>query len=144
MAQGSPWRYAVATCVAALAIGSCIYHPVSPEPASSSTETPAAKPENAAPLEPTGNWGKVEGVDVLGGRGIHAFQLHGAKERVRVGHIKVEGQPFHLALRAEILEQSPNIWDVQDLVGGDFDGGIVGIRSEGDVEPLFSIEGFHH
>jgi GH35 family endo-1,4-beta-xylanase len=66
-----------------------------------------------APQEATGNWGKVEGVDILGGHGIHAFKLHGVKERVRLGHVKVEGQPFDLALRAEIKEQSPNNWDVQ-------------------------------
>ena len=61
---------------------------------------------------------QVPSVNVLGndaGAGIDAFALQGAAERVALSVIPVTGQPFDRALRAEIKEQSPNLWDVQLL-----------------------------
>lgn len=72
----------------------------------------AAAVETAA-TTPTGNYGKVPGVDVLGGTGIDAFELRGAAERVALSVVAVAGQPFTRAIRAAIHEKSQNLWDVQ-------------------------------
>jgi endo-1,4-beta-xylanase len=78
-----------------------------PEAAASTTaaETAAANP--------TGKYGKVPAVDVLGGAGIGAFQVKGAADRVAIRVMEVAGQPFTQAIRAEIREKSRNLWDVQ-------------------------------
>lgn len=82
--------------------------------AATATSAASTKPERPrAPEQPTGNYGKVPGVDVLGGRGLQAFQGHGKVERVKLTEIPVQGQPFTTARRAEILQPSANVWDVQ-------------------------------
>jgi endo-1,4-beta-xylanase len=60
-----------------------------------------------------GKYGTVPAVDVIGGRGIAAFTLTGATERVQVSTVDVTGQPFQHAVRAAIKEKSQNLWDVQ-------------------------------
>src|SRR5689334_13224036 len=52
--------------------------------------------------KPTGNYGKVPGVDVLGGTGIEAFKVQGAADRVATSVVDVAGQPFTKALRTQI------------------------------------------
>lgn len=73
------------------------------------------QPESIMPASrpPTGNYGKVQGVDVLGGKGIRAFRLGGATDRVRAKYVRIEGQPFAEAIRAEAREPSRDAWDVQ-------------------------------
>jgi len=80
-------------------------------------EPPAAPSTGAVEAGPTpqvSDYTKVPSVDVLGGS-IEAFALQGAAERVALSVVPVAGQPFDKALRAEIKEQSPNLWDVQLL-----------------------------
>jgi len=84
------------------------------EPAAS-TSTAAASgsaSETTGPA-PTGKYGKVPGVDVLGGAGIGAFSVRGATERVATSLVTVTGQAFTQALRTQIKEKSTNLWDVQ-------------------------------
>jgi GH35 family endo-1,4-beta-xylanase len=69
--------------------------------------------EGAAPTAPTGLYGKVAGVDLLGGKGISGFELFGQKERVNLTKVPVEGMPFKEAYRAQILSTPTNNWDVQ-------------------------------
>lgn len=72
--------------------------------------------ENAgaeAAAAPTGKYGQVPGVDLLGGASIEAFKVTGAVERVEYSVIDVTGQPFSKAVRAKVKEKSQNIWDVQ-------------------------------
>lgn len=78
-----------------------------PEAAGSSTAAETTGPQ------PAGKYGKARGVDVLGGAGIHAFEVRGAVDRVKTSLVDVTGQPFSQALRTEIKEASPNLWDVQ-------------------------------
>jgi hypothetical protein len=61
----------------------------------------------------TGKYGKVPGIELLGGSGIEAFSLQGATARVVTSTVDVSGQPFAKATRAQIKEKSPNLWDVQ-------------------------------
>ena len=91
---------------AALLLLSCRPQPPECGPASNA-DTPAA------PQQPTGKYGEVDGVDMIGGDGVRAFALSGETSRVELSHIAVEGQPFDEAVRAEIKEQSTNPWDVQ-------------------------------
>jgi endo-1,4-beta-xylanase len=53
------------------------------------------------------------GQNVLGARGLAEFALNGETKRVEISVVKVTGQPFAEALRAEIQEKSSNPWDVQ-------------------------------
>lgn len=92
---------------AACAGTSCIKRKAPPD----GVAAPAA--QGRAPQEKTGNYGKVPGVAMLGQRGIAEFQLHGAKERVELSYVPVEGQPFDTAVRAKIHQPSVNEWDVQ-------------------------------
>lgn len=62
---------------------------------------------------PTGKYGQVPGVDLLGGASIEAFKVTGAAERVEASVVDVKDQPFTKALRAKIKEKSQNLWDVQ-------------------------------
>ncbi len=74
----------------------------------------AAQAAPPAPTErPTGNYGKVAGVDLLEGGGIEAFTVGGKAERVAITTVDVTGQPFRKAIRAQIKEKSENLWDVQ-------------------------------
>ncbi|MEO8179245.1 MAG: endo-1,4-beta-xylanase [Deltaproteobacteria bacterium] len=75
--------------------------------------TPAGGAEEAAQGAPTGKYGKVPGVDLLGGKGIEAFSLVGATARVATSTVDVSGQAFSKAARAQIKEESENLWDVQ-------------------------------
>jgi endo-1,4-beta-xylanase len=93
-----------------LALGACIKREaVVKEPdAPASTTAPEANGQ-----APTGNYGKVPGVDLLGGAGIDAFSVQGAADRVVKSVVDVTGQPFTKAVRAEIKQKSANLWDVQ-------------------------------
>lgn len=72
--------------------------------------TPTATPR--ADGAPTGNYGRVPGVE-LAGAGVQSFKLQGKVERAVVSVVPVEGQPFDKALRAEVKEKNQNPWDVQ-------------------------------
>ena len=81
-------------------------------------EPPTCGPKSGAdaatlPDQPTGKYGQVKGVDMIGRGGVRAFTLSGETGRVELSHISVEGQPFSDAVRAEITEPSTNPWDVQ-------------------------------
>jgi endo-1,4-beta-xylanase len=95
-----------------LCLGACIKRePIDKEVVAAS---PAGAPEAAvAGGQPTGRYGKVPGIDVLGGASITAFALHGAAERVATSVVPVSGQRFEQALRAEIKQASQHPWDVQ-------------------------------
>ena len=97
-----------------LAIGACIKR----EPVVADADSAGATAQNGgSPAEtgpaPTGNWGKVPGVDVLEGGSIDAFTVQGQTAKVATKVVDVTGQPFTKALRAEIKEKSQNNWDVQ-------------------------------
>lgn len=79
------------------------------EPASA----PAAATPAPAAAAPTAKYGEVSGESLVADGGIKAFKVNGKAERVRLSSVKVEGQPFDEALRAEIVAPSPNNWDVQ-------------------------------
>lgn len=55
---------------------------------------PGGEPAPVAPRAATGNYGKVAGVDMLGGLSIDGFELQGDRERVSLSMVKVEGEPF--------------------------------------------------
>ena len=55
----------------------------------------------------------VQRADLIGGAGSGAFQVHGDVQKVELTTIKVEGQPFTEALRANIKEGSGHEWAVQ-------------------------------
>jgi hypothetical protein len=92
----------------------CVAERPSP-PTAPSTVTPAtpAPSETAAAALPTGKYGEVPGESIVPDGGLRAFQVNGKSERVKVSFVKVEGQPFAEALRAEITARSDNNWDVQ-------------------------------
>jgi len=71
------------------------------------------EPAPVAPRAATGNYGKVPGVDMLAGLRIDGFELQGDREKVSLSTVKVEGQPFTQAVRAETKAPSQNAWDVQ-------------------------------
>lgn len=105
------WAAALGICVA---IGACIKR----EAPIKDVETGAATAaEDNASAEgggaPTGNYGKVPGIDLLAGESIEAFQVTGATDRVETSVVDVTGQPFSKALRAQIKQKSQNLWDVQ-------------------------------
>lgn len=72
-----------------------------------------SKSSGAGDRAPTGLYGKVDGVDLLGGKGVGAFALFGEKSRAELEPFTVEGQEFTDAVRAKVLERSTNVWDVQ-------------------------------
>ena len=55
----------------------------------------------------------VDHVDLIGPRGMGAFQLEGETKKVALTTIPVSGQPFATALRAAINEGSGSEWNVQ-------------------------------
>lgn len=63
--------------------------------------------------EGNAKYGEVPGVKMLGARGIREFVVDNDAKKVAVSFVKVEGQPFAEAVRAEIKEPSANNWDVQ-------------------------------
>jgi GH35 family endo-1,4-beta-xylanase len=84
--------------------------PTTPSTAMPTVTAPSEKPPAAAP---TGKYGEVSGESIVPEGGLRAFQVNGKSERVKVSFVKVEGQPFAEALRAEITTRSDNSWDVQ-------------------------------
>lgn len=85
---------------------------------SSGANTPGAAENTVAALppdteEPTGNYGKVAGVELVGDKGVKSLALMGKKERVELSWVPVEGQPFSEAIQAKITEKSGQTWDVQ-------------------------------
>lgn len=111
------WRNSILVAVvAAVAAGGCIKRePRVQEPQPQQAAAVEASPPEGDPASrpATGNYGKVVGVDVLGGQGIRAFRLQGETDRVKATYAAVQGQPFKEAVRAEVREQSQNVWDVQ-------------------------------
>jgi GH35 family endo-1,4-beta-xylanase len=63
--------------------------------------------------QPTGNYGKVPGVSMLGEKGIEEFKLFGDTSRAELTFFAVEGQAFTDAVRAKVIKESTNTWDVQ-------------------------------
>jgi GH35 family endo-1,4-beta-xylanase len=102
-----------------VALGACIKREPGAKDAESVTATAngdgAAGAAESLPAgqAPTGNWGKVAGVDLIEGKSIDAFSVQGQTAKVSTSVIDVTGQPFKKALRAEIKEKSANNWDVQ-------------------------------
>ncbi len=96
--------------VGLLATPSCVADRTAPASPSSAPSTAATEP---APAAPAGKYGEVPGESLVPEGGIRAFKVNGKAERVRLSYVKVEGQPFDEALRAEIVAPSPNNWDVQ-------------------------------
>ncbi len=97
-----------------LVLGACIKREPGAKDADAAGATAAATAQAAPEGEkPTGNYGKVPGVDLLGGSSISAFTVMGKTERVESSVVDVTGQPFSKALRAKIKEKSQNLWDVQ-------------------------------
>ena len=100
-----------------LLLGSCIKRQPVPEAATATApedaEAAEGAGEDAAPTEATGKWGQVEGEDLLGGKGMAAFDVTGETARVERSEIPVTGMPFTSATHVEIIKPSTNVWDVQ-------------------------------
>jgi len=90
--------------------GACIKKRPPAEPVSVAVQAGGAVAEEEAP---TGRYGQVTGAGLVPEAGLKAFVVNGKAERVKVGLVPVEGQPFKEALRAEVKERSGNVWDVQ-------------------------------
>lgn len=106
---------AVAALGVVTAGASCIRR--EPVPSKTPTVAAASASVSAAPTSAsrpaTGNYGKVQGVDLLDGRGVRAFHVGGKSDRVEVNLIKVNHESFQEAIRAKIKTESQNNWDVQ-------------------------------
>lgn len=74
-------------------------------PGGTEVATPRTTADPNAPLP--------EGVEVLGKKGIAAFEVQGETAKVAVETLGVEGQPFDKVLQAEIKEESGSEWTVQ-------------------------------
>jgi GH35 family endo-1,4-beta-xylanase len=95
-------------------MGACIKRDPGAKDAATAAENGEASAAAAATGDaPTGNYGKVPGVDLLAGGGINAFSVQGQAAKVSTSIVDVTGQSFQKALRAEIKEKSQNNWDVQ-------------------------------
>jgi endo-1,4-beta-xylanase len=108
------WSAGVLGC--SLVIGACIKRDHGAKDAATAAGNGEASAVAAAPTAadaPTGNYGKVPGVDLLAGGGINAFAVQGQAAKVNTSIVDVTGQSFQKALRAEIKEKSQNNWDVQ-------------------------------
>lgn len=73
-------------------------------------------PVVAAPEQPTGNYGKVKGVDVLAGKGVRAFAVQGKVERIEAKWFPAEGQPFAEYIQVQGKKDAGAAvqpWDVQ-------------------------------
>lgn len=68
-----------------------------------------------APEQPTGNYGKVQSVDVLDGKGVRAFAVQGKVERISAKWFPAEGQPFAELIQVEGKKVPGGVqpWDVQ-------------------------------
>ncbi len=95
---------------------SCIKRDPIPEEPKSETTAQDETPDVVIPpaqRPPTGLWGKVEGTDVLGGKGVRAFEVGGAADRIEARYKPVTGQPFNEMIEAKVTQPSKNTWDVQ-------------------------------
>lgn len=54
-----------------------------------------------------------QGASLIGPSGVHSFERQNHPERAAVSVVKVEGQPFTEAIRAEVRARSDQPWDVQ-------------------------------
>ena len=97
--------------LALFATPSCVAERAAPATAPSAPATATAASGTTAP--PTAKYGEVPGESLVPDGGIKAFKVNGKAERVQLSYVKVEGQPFAEALRAEIKTPSANNWDVQ-------------------------------
>lgn len=92
----------------------CIQRDPIDEPA---TEAPAAAPVaaegQASGKAATGLWGKVQGTDVLGGKGLRAFAVSGDPSKLEARWMPVSGQTFSEAIRTKAVDTTKNPWDVQ-------------------------------
>jgi endo-1,4-beta-xylanase len=110
------------TLVGALSASCIKRQPLPEEPAGNASQsgtpaTPVAVPPAQRP--PTGLWGKVQGEDVLGGKGTRALMISGQAERVEARLLPVSGQPFDEMIQVKITEPSKNTWDVQLRAGNE-------------------------
>jgi GH35 family endo-1,4-beta-xylanase len=124
-------RWSVGALGLSLLLGSCIKREQGAAAEAPATEAAKAEasPSTAvasAPTQPTGNYGKVAGEDVLKGQGIRAFAVMGQTQKADSTFVDVKDQPFKEALRAKVKEKSTNTWDVQlaaktqtDIASGD-------------------------
>src|SRR5690606_29090827 len=82
------------------------------EPTTGAVQTPAM----ATPEQATGNYGKVQGVDVLAGKGVRAFAIQGKVERIDAKWFPAEGQPFAEYIQVQAKDNVSGAvqpWDVQ-------------------------------
>lgn len=104
-------------CLTFLGALSCIKR----EPRAQEPVTPAAAAQAEAQPEEavgdgraaTGNYGKVKGVEVLGGKGVRAFTIQGDPQQLDAKWFPAENQPFAEYIRAETKERATNSWDLQ-------------------------------
>lgn len=123
--QCSWWALALG---ASVLVAACIeQQPVVKNVEASAAPTSGHVEATANGVAAAGDYGKLRGVDLLGGGGIGAFSVAGAAERVATSVVDVSGQPFTKALRAQVKEKSQNLWDVQLVATNETD-----VRS-GDV-----------
>lgn len=100
--------------VAAASAPACIRRePKAISQAPAALATASAKPVAAFDRPATGNYGKVTGVDLLGAKGVRAFEVGGKASKADVNIIKVNHESFTEAIQAKIKEGSQNNWDVQ-------------------------------
>jgi len=98
-----------------LGLAGCIKRQPLPEPSQSEvgTDTKQVEKKKVAPTDPTGNWGKVPGVDLLDGQGLAAFSVGGQADKVSLSKQEVSGEEFQQALRMDTERPSGKPWDVQ-------------------------------
>jgi hypothetical protein len=100
-----------------LAAGACVIPPArSPAgaPAGPAAPTPAGAPTAApTPVAAVDQSAGLPRVDLLGGRGLAAFQTEGDAQKVDVAPITVTAEAFTDAVRATIKEGSGHEWAVQ-------------------------------
>nr|UOX27647.1 cellobiohydrolase [uncultured bacterium] len=105
--------------LAAASLTSCIKReprpeaPVEAAPAVVEDDSSSKSIQEMAALPATGKFGQVQGVDMLGGKGVRAFQLQGNVEGVEAKLLPVEGQPFSEMIRTKTTKATQNTWDVQ-------------------------------
>ncbi len=101
-----------AAVAASLAVGACLSRPpkTEAEPPGESGAVEKGQPEEGR----VSQYQSVASTDVLGGKGLRAFELRGAAaESAELRVVPVEGQPFGEVLRAEVKQRSANPWDIQ-------------------------------
>jgi hypothetical protein len=113
MRPGSPLPCLVIGLVLAAPSAGCIKRTaVTAASPASPGSAPAEKP-SAAVEAANARLAGVPRVDLLGGGGVKAFEVHGEVQKVAITTIPVTGQPFAEAQRIEIKEASSHEYAVQ-------------------------------